>query len=60
MKVLERKERIVGISDLNEDLINLYPLTDFTNLNSAWIDYFSTLQSKLKLAALWRQSSKSA
>ncbi len=32
MKVLERKERIVGISDLNEDLINLYPLTDFYKL----------------------------
>ena len=30
--VLERKERLTGISDLNEALINLYPLTDFYKL----------------------------
>ncbi|EGJ7430151.1 hypothetical protein INE22_004670, partial [Escherichia coli] len=27
-----QKERLSGIKDLNEDLINLYPLTDFYKL----------------------------
>ncbi|EFH8834061.1 hypothetical protein ABVQ61_004298 [Escherichia coli] len=32
MRVLESKESLIGIRDLNEDLINLYPLTDFYKL----------------------------
>ncbi|MGS3050000.1 hypothetical protein AB2885_25505, partial [Escherichia coli] len=30
--LLKQKERLSGIQDLNEDLINLYPLTDFYKL----------------------------
>ncbi|HDD9541679.1 TPA: hypothetical protein PBQ66_003988 [Escherichia coli] len=30
--LLKQKERLSGIKDLNEDLINLYPLTDFYKL----------------------------